>query len=86
MSWHIDDVVSKLTAMIQDGSGQEQIDMFLSNIRPEHRDEVLQLARAKARKSNEHEGATENEVGDTTGSGAGYDTDPKKVADKGGVS
>lgn len=33
----------------------------------------------------EHEGATEDEVGDLTGPGAGFDKEPEKVKDKGGV-
>ncbi len=33
----------------------------------------------------EHEGATDEEIGDRTGPGAGYDIDPEKVKDKGGV-
>jgi hypothetical protein len=34
----------------------------------------------------EHEGATEDEVGDITGPGAGFDKEPEKVNDKGGVA
>lgn len=34
----------------------------------------------------EHEGAVEAETGDRTGPGAGYDNEPKKVNDKGGVA
>ena len=33
----------------------------------------------------EHEGATEEEIGDRTGPGAGFDEEPAKVKDKGGV-
>jgi len=33
----------------------------------------------------DHEGATEEEVGDRTGPGAGYDDEPEKADDKGGV-
>ena len=36
--------------------------------------------------SPEHEGATEEEVGDLTGPGAGFDKEPAKVKDKGGVA
>jgi len=36
--------------------------------------------------SVEHEGATEAETGDRTGPGAGYDTEPEQVKDKGGVA
>ncbi len=32
-----------------------------------------------------HEGATEEQVGDLTGPGAGYANEPAKVKDKGGV-
>ena len=39
-----------------------------------------------ARKSEEHGGGTEDEVGDRTGPGAGYDDEPEKVKDTGGVS
>ena len=34
----------------------------------------------------EHEGATDAEVGDRTGPGAGFDEEPAKVKDKGGVA
>jgi hypothetical protein len=34
----------------------------------------------------EHEGATEDEVGDRTGPGAGFDDEPAKVKDRGGVA
>ena len=34
----------------------------------------------------EHEGATDEEIGDRTGPGAGYDKEPEKVKDKGGVT
>lgn len=36
-------------------------------------------------KAPEHEGATDKEIGDRTGPGAGYDDEPEKVKDKGGV-
>jgi hypothetical protein len=39
-----------------------------------------------ARPTEEHGGATEDEVGDRTGPGAGYDNEPGTVKDKGGVS
>ena len=34
----------------------------------------------------EHEGATDEDVGDRTGPGAGFDEEPEKVKDKGGVA
>jgi hypothetical protein len=34
----------------------------------------------------EHEGATDEEIGDRTGPGAGFDEEPAKVKDKGGVA
>jgi hypothetical protein len=34
----------------------------------------------------EHEGATENEVGDRTGPGVGYDQEPEQTPDTGGVA
>jgi hypothetical protein len=34
---------------------------------------------------NVHEGATEEQVGDLGGPGAGYDQEPEEVTDKGGV-
>jgi hypothetical protein len=34
----------------------------------------------------EHEGGTEEQVGDRTGPGAGYDDEPEQVPDKGGVA
>ena len=36
--------------------------------------------------SDEREGATEREVGDRTGPGAGYDNEPEQEKDPGGVS
>ncbi len=39
----------------------------------------------KKDKKDEHEGATDEGVGDRTGPGAGYDKEPEKVRDKGGV-
>ena len=36
-------------------------------------------------RAGEHEGATENEVGDRTGPGVGYDQEPVQERDKGGV-
>ncbi len=35
--------------------------------------------------ADEHEGATEDKTGDLTGPGSGYDQEPEKVKDKGGV-
>jgi hypothetical protein len=34
----------------------------------------------------EHEGATEDEIGDRTGPGAGYDDEPAQEDDEGGVA
>lgn len=36
--------------------------------------------------AEEREGATEREVGDRTGPGAGYDNEPEQEKDRGGVS
>jgi len=36
--------------------------------------------------AEEREGATEREVGDRTGPGAGYDNEPEQDKDRGGVS
>jgi hypothetical protein len=36
--------------------------------------------------TEEHEGATDDQVGDTTGPGVGYDQEPVQEGDKGGVS
>jgi hypothetical protein len=38
------------------------------------------------RNDREHEGATENEVADRTGPGPGYDKEPERVPDTGGVA
>ena len=35
--------------------------------------------------TDEHEGATDEQVGDTTGPGVGYDQEPAQERDKGGV-
>lgn len=40
---------------------------------------------AERPKTDEHEGATDEQVGDTTGPGAGYDQEPEQERDKGGV-
>ena len=36
--------------------------------------------------ADEHEGATEREINDRTGPGVGYDQEPEKEQDRGGVS
>jgi hypothetical protein len=40
---------------------------------------------AERTKTDEHEGATDEQVGDTTGPGVGYDQEPEQERDKGGV-
>ena len=35
--------------------------------------------------NDEHEGAVDDQVGDTTGPGVGYDQEPEQQRDKGGV-
>jgi hypothetical protein len=40
----------------------------------------------RPRARNGHEGATEDRVGDRTGPEAGYDDEPAKVKDRGGVA
>jgi len=40
---------------------------------------------AERTKTDEHEGATDDQVGDTTGPGVGYDQEPEQERDKGGV-
>ena len=35
---------------------------------------------------DEHQGGTEDDVGDTTGPGAGYDEEPEQDPDRGGVT
>ena len=35
---------------------------------------------------DEHQGGTEDDVGDTTGPGAGYDEEPEQEPDRGGVT
>jgi hypothetical protein len=39
-----------------------------------------------AEPKSEHEGGTDEQVGDRTGPAVGYDTDPEQVKDKGGVA
>ena len=41
---------------------------------------------APSDQADEREGATEREVGDLTGPGAGYDNEPEQEKDRGGVS
>ena len=40
----------------------------------------------KESEPDEREGATERDVGDRTGPGAGYDNEPEQETDRGGVS
>ena len=40
---------------------------------------------AERTKTDEHEGATDEQVGDRTGPGVGYDQEPVQERDKGGV-
>lgn len=40
----------------------------------------------KANPEDVHEGAKDTQVGDRVGPGVGYDQEPEKVKDKGGVS
>ncbi|MEO6222229.1 MAG: hypothetical protein ABIP90_03195 [Vicinamibacterales bacterium] len=40
---------------------------------------------AERTKTDEHEGATDAQVGDTAGPGVGYDQEPAQERDKGGV-
>jgi hypothetical protein len=40
----------------------------------------------RAPDQDEHEGATDEKVGDRTGPGAGYDQEPEQEKDKGGVA
>ena len=40
---------------------------------------------AERPKTDEHEGATDEQVGDTTGPGVGYDQEPEQEPDEGGV-
>jgi len=40
----------------------------------------------RANPDDVHEGAKDEQVGDRVGPGAGYDLEPEKVKDKGGVS
>jgi len=40
----------------------------------------------RANPDDVHEGAKDSQVGDRGGPGAGYDQEPEKVKDKGGVS
>jgi hypothetical protein len=40
---------------------------------------------AERTRTDEHEGATDEQVGDRTGPGVGYDQEPVQERDKGGV-
>jgi hypothetical protein len=40
---------------------------------------------AERPETDEHEGAVEEQVGDTTGPGVGYDQEPEQEKDEGGV-
>jgi hypothetical protein len=51
------------------------------------RHRIPEMGRKKPAKPEiEHEGGTDAEVGDRTGPGAGYDQEPDKAKDKGGVA
>ena len=51
-----------------------------------HHPALKPKGRKRAPNRPEHEGATEDRVGDRTGPEAGYDDEPQKVRDRGGVS
>ena len=87
MSWHFEEFVTDVVKMIEGGASDKQIDVFLHGVSAADRPRVLSEARKRARPSApEHEGASEREIGDRTGPGAGYDDEPSRVKDRGGVS
>jgi hypothetical protein len=87
MSWHFEEFVTDVVKMIEGGASDRQIEVFLGSVLAADRPRVLAEARKRARPgAPDHEGASEREVGDRTGPGAGYDDEPSKVKDRGGVS
>ncbi len=55
-----------------------------ANTRPERQNPPTPNP-AERTKTDEHEGATDEQVGDTAGPGVGYDQEPAQERDKGGV-
>lgn len=75
--------------------GGEDLKMTEQLVRPEKKekdkydkDKPLKPGEAIPDKgeSPDHEGATDDKIGDRTGPGAGFDGEPAKVKDKGGVA
>ncbi|MCC7009492.1 MAG: hypothetical protein IT184_11820 [Acidobacteria bacterium] len=76
-------LVRELAKMMRDGADGAAIHGILARVAPEDRDDVLREAQRQA--GLEHEGALEDDVSDTRGPGPGFDDEPEKVDDKGGV-
>jgi hypothetical protein len=81
-----DDLVQELAALMRNGEDSAATDAVLSRVAPEHREAVRAEAHRQAAAGTEHEGALEEEVGDTRGPGPGFDDEPETIRNKGGVS
>jgi len=92
MSTDLIAVASDLARLLQRGAAQAEIDALLHEVDPEIRDRVLQDAWRRSGLSVTHTngadivGATEKQVGDTVGPGAGYDQEPPQIANDSGIA
>ena len=66
------------------GMNPEQTPQNPDSTRPASRNPAVENP-AERTKTDEHEGATDDQVGDTTGPGVGYDQEPEQERNKGGV-
>lgn len=85
-------VASALASLLQRGAAPAEIEDLLQPVDPEFRDRVLQDARRRSGLSATHTngpdtvGATEKQVGDTVGPGAGYDQEPPQITNDSGIA
>jgi hypothetical protein len=83
---------SALARLLQDGAAPVEIEKLVQGIDPAVRDRVIQDARRRAGLSATHTngadnvGATEKQVGDTVGPGAGYDQEPPQITNDSGIA
>lgn len=78
-------LVQELAEMMRQGHDSAAVETILTRVAPEHREQVRAEAQRLSRAAAVHEGALEEEVSDTRGPGPGFDEEPEKVKDKGGV-
>jgi hypothetical protein len=85
-------VASALASLLQRGAAPDEIEELLQQVDPDVRDRVLQDAWRRSGLSVTHAngadivGATEKQVGDTVGPGAGYDQEPPQIVNDSGIA